>query len=505
MSIKKKSLLQNLQFPAAQTILLIIAALVAILTWIVPAGSYDTLLYNASDQTFIRTSKGIAVILPANKATLDSLQVKIPLEKFTGGAIYKPIGIPNTYQNLPSQPQSFFDFVQAPIKGIIEASDIIFLVLFIGGLVGIMNTIGAFNAGIAWLSKALKGKEFLLIIVTTVLIALGGTTFGLAEETIAFLPILVPVFVAAKYDSLVGMASIYLGSAVGVMCSTVNPFSTIIASDSAGISWTSGLSGRVIMFCICITITILYILYYARKVKKDATKSIIYEDYPEMKKNFGIDPDQPKHQLTHKLRLILFIFLACFVIMIVGVSQLDWWFIEMTSVFFVGAIVIGFIAKMKESAFIESFVKGAGDLLGVVFIIGLARGISILMNDGLISDTILHTASDFTSGMDKLVFTNALFFIYQVLAFFVPSSSGMAVLTMPILSPLADTVQIGREIIVNAFQYGHGLFQLINPTGIVLASLGIVKIGYNKWLKFVLPLYVVLALIVVLVLSLTIL
>jgi uncharacterized ion transporter superfamily protein YfcC len=181
--------------------------------------------------------------------------------------------------------------------------------------------------------------------------------------------------------------------------------------------------------------------------------------------------------------------------MIMGVSQWDWWFIEMTTVFFAGAIVIGFIAKMKENEFINSFLQGAGDLLGVAFIIGLARGITILMNDGLISDSILFYASELTTGMNKGLFVNVLFFIYQGLTFFIPSSSGMAVLTMPILSPLADNVNIGREVIVNAYQLGNGLFNSINPTGLVLASLGLVKIGYEKFLKFMLPLYVILALI----------
>ena len=201
--------------------------------------------------------------------------------------------------------------------------------------------------------------------------------------------------------------------------------------------------------------------------------------------------DQTK-QLTPKLRLIVLVFCLCFLVMIVGVSMLDWWFVEMTSTFLVGAIIIGFISKIKESEFVESFVKGAGELLGVAFIIGIARGVTVRMEDGLISDTMLYHASTITEGMNKGLFTNIMLLIYSGLSFFMPSSSGMAVLTIPILSPLADTVGIGRETIVETYLYRLGLFYLVNPTGLILAALAIVKIGFDKWLKFAFPLLLIL-------------
>ncbi|HWS59647.1 MAG TPA: hypothetical protein VN182_01825 [Flavobacterium sp.] len=492
------------KFPTAQTILLVIAAFVALLTWIIPSGKYDSLLYNKSDNTFIIESKGNKTTIPANQKTLDQLNIKIPLENFTTGAIYKPISIPNTYEKVEPNPQGFFEFVKSPIKGIIESADVIFLVLFIGGLIGIMNLTGAFDAGILWLSTVLKGREYILIILTTSLIALGGTTFGLAEETLAFIPILIPVFIAAKYDAMVAIACIFLGTSVGTMCSTTNPFSTIIASDSAGINWTTGLNERVMMFCICTTVSILYILRYAKRVKNDATKSIIFDQKQEMEKLFGVTKESIAIKLTHRLRIIIFIFSACFILMVIGVSMLDWWYPEMAAIFFIGSIIIGIVAKINESDFVNAFSKGAGELLGVAFIIGIARGISILMKDGGISDTVLYSTTAFTEGMNKSVFTNALFFIYNGLSFFIPSSSGMAVLSMPIMSPLADTVGIGREVIVNVYQFGMGVFAFINPTGLILATLGIAKIGFDKWLKFVWPLVLVLTLITMVFLTLSV-
>ena len=492
--------MKKIKFPTAQTILIIIAGLVAILTWFIPSGKFDSLAFNKAENTFTRTSIDNTKILPATQSTLDALQIKIPLEKFTNGDIWKPISIPNTYHKVESKPQGIIAFIQSPIKGIIEAADIIFLVLFIGGLIGIMNYTGAFDAGISWLAETLKGKEFVLIILVTLLIAIGGTTFGLAEETIAFYPILIPIFLAAKYDAMVALACIYIGSSIGTMCSTTNPFSAIIASDAAGINWTTGLTGRFIMVVLGTLICIIYILRYAQRVKKDPSKSIIFSQKEDIENMFG-NTTHSTIKLSMRLRIILFVFAMCFIIMIYGVSQMEWWFLEMTVVFFVGAVIIGIIGKISEYSFVDVFIKGASDLLGVAIIIGIARGVTVLMNDGQISDTMLYYASNATNGMNKGVFINAMLYIYGGLSFFIPSSSGMAVLTMPVMSPLADGVGIGREAIVNAYQYGMGLFAFISPTGLILASLAIVKVGYNKWLKFVMPLVLILTIFTMIMLT----
>ena len=203
--------MKKIKFPSAQTILLLITAFVVLLTWCIPSGEYDRLSYNKEDNRFIKTSKDKTIILEASQKTLDSLKIKIPLKKFTSGAIYKAISIPETYTKLEAKPQGIKEFILAPLKGIIAVADIIILVLFIGGLVAIVNFTGAFEAGISRLSILLKGKEYILIIVVTSLIALGGTTFGLAEETIAFYPILIPIFIAAKYDAIVALGAVIRG------------------------------------------------------------------------------------------------------------------------------------------------------------------------------------------------------------------------------------------------------------------------------------------------------
>ena len=504
---KEKSKKKKLSFPSCYTIMLIVLILVMGLTYIVPSGKYATLSYNADSNLFTVTSpNGDTTDYDATQNTLDELGIKIDLEKFTNESIWKPVGIPGTYENVETEEKtlikSLMELLNAPIQGIYEGVDIITFILVLGGLIGIVNNTGAFSAGIGSLSRNLKGRELWLIVIVTILIALGGTTFGLAEETIAFYPILIPIFIAAGYDALVGIAAIYLGSSMGTMASTVNPFSTIIASDTAGINWTSGILMRGSMLILGTAICILYIIRYAEKVKKDPTKSLIYSQKKELEDHFLANYDEeniPEFNLRRKL--ILIIFAGAFGVMIYGVSQLGWWFGEMTALFLGITIVMVFLAKLPEKAFVDEFVKGASDLLGVALLVGLSRGITIIMNNGLISDSILYYASDLVNGMNNVIFSTVMFIIYNVLGFFIPSSSGLAVLSMPVMAPLADVVGVGRNVIVDAYQYGQGLINFITPTGLILASLALVNVTYDKWLKFVMPLIGIIAVLSVVMLG----
>ena len=495
-------------FPSAHSILLIIAALIALSTWLIPAGKYDQLQYiKASEQKaahFIHISPTEQKEYPANQASLETLGMKIDLKKFEEGDIWKPVGIPGTFKEVKANPQGFIDWIQSPLKGIMEAIDVILFVLIIGGFIGIVNHSGAFDAGVSSLARAMRGREKWLIIIISSLIALGGTTFGLAEETIAFYPILVPVFLAARYDAMVALATIYIGSAMGTMASTVNPFSAIIASDAAGINWTAGLYGRLFMLVSGMIICLWYIIRYAEKVKKDPANSIIFAQKEAIEALFMKQTANKAPKFTVRIILILLLFLASFVVMIYGVSNLDWWIMEMTTVFFIASVLIAFVASIREKEFVEQFVLGAKDLLNVALIIGVARGVTVLMENGHISDTLLYYASQLVEGMPKQLFANVMLFIYAGLSFFIPSSSGMAVLSMPVMAPLADIVGAEREIVVDAYQYGMGLMAFITPTGLILASLTMVKVTYDKWLKFVMPLLILLTLYTMIILTLSV-
>lgn len=488
MSKEKKT--KKRSFPTAYTVLFIVLIFAATLTYIVPSGLYAKLLYDDTSTNFVVTMPdGSTEELPATQETLDQLGVKVDVEKFTDGSIYKPVAIPGTYEEIESNPQGFVDIITAPIVGIQDTIDIITFVFIIGGIIGLLNNSGAFDAGFAALSRATNGKEYLLIVIITFLIALGGTTFGLAEETIALYPILVPVFVIAGYDALVCIAALYMGSSIGTMFSTVNPFSSVIASNAAGISFTNGLAFRAVGLVIAVIITVVYIIRYAEKVKKNPEKSIIFSQKAEIEHQFlnaHSDKEIPEFTLRRKLMLLLFV--AAFGVMIWGVSSQGWWFTEMTALFLAVGIVIAFMSGLGEKMAVHHFVAGSADLVGVALTIGVARAVNLIMDNGLISDSILNYATNIVDGINGGVFAIIMLFIFLVLGFFIPSSSGLAVLSMPIMAPLADTVGIPRDVVVSAYQYGQGLMAFITPTGLILVTLTMVNVTYDKWLKFILPL-----------------
>ncbi|MGO1469785.1 MAG: YfcC family protein [Tissierella sp.] len=488
---KKK---KKFEFPSAFTVLFIVLILVVVLTYIVPAGAYERLSY-VEDGTFIvEDQSGEQSVMPASQETLDDMNVIMDLEKFEDGSINKPVAIPGTYESIEQQPQGILDFIMAPVDGVLDTVDIMVFVLILGGIIGLINKTGTFDAGISALSKKTQGKQFLLVIVVATLTAIGGSTFGLAEETIALYPILLPIFLSAGYDAIIGIAAIYLGAAIGAMFSTVNPFSIVIASDAAGISFKEGLTFRIIGLVLATAIVLIYIYRYARKVKKDPKNSIIYEAKDRIDNKFleGYDPDNVV-KFNWQRVLMLVVFLGAFPIMVWGVASQDWWFGEMAGLFLAVALIIIFLSGLGEKEAVATFLNGAADLIGVVLIIGVARGINIIMDNGMISDTLLFYASGIIENMNKGIFAVVQMILFSILGFFIPSSSGLATLSMPIMAPLADTVNVSRAIVVTAYNWGHGLMQFITPTGLILATLEMVDVTYDKWLKFVLPLMGIIA------------
>ena len=472
---------------------MIVIFLSALATWLLPAGTYDSLSYSSERNEFTIKRNNTKYQLAANQQVLDSLQIPVSLEAFKEGKIKKAISVPGTYKQVSAKPQGFLEILFAPLKGIYDSIDIILFVLIIGGFIGVFNSSGAFNEGVGFLAEKLKGKESYIIVLVTSLIALGGSTFGLAEETLAFYAILVPVFMAAGYDLIVPVAVIYIGSSMGVMGSTVNPFSTIIASDAAGVNWTVGIISRLIMLVLGLTLSIWYILRYANKIKIDPTKSLLYGS--KLENPFSkVNASLAIKKLKPVTKILLIVFALTFVVMIFGVSALGWWFQEMTALFLVVAVVVGIIQKLGEQNFIKEFINGAKDLLGVSFIIGIARGVTFVLNEGQIADTMLFYAANLVEGMPAVVFLPMLTVVFFILALFISSSSGMAVVTMPIMSSLASVVGVAPEDIVNTYLFGLGIMTFITPTGLILPSLAMVNVKYNTWLKFIWPLLVMLAL-----------
>lgn len=474
-------------FPSAFTVLFIVLLLAAGLTYLVNAGAYAKLVYDLDNKVFIETfPDGTTRELEGTQETLDEIGVSNDITKFQDGSINKPIAVPGTYEKVKPNPQGFGELLLAPIQGVYDSIGIILFVFIIGGVIGVINESGAINAGIAALSRATKGHEYMLIVFVTFLISLGGTTFGLAEETIAFYPILMPVYLAAGYDAIVCIAAIYVGSAIGNMFSTTNPFSVVIGSNAAGINFTQGITFRMIGLAIGFIIATLYIVRYANRVYKKPDESLVYELRDDINTHFKREAKVV--EFTSRRIAILIIFVMSFVVMIYGVSNLGWWFEEMTALFLVAGIVIGIIAGMGEKVFVNTFITGAADLMGVGLVIGIARSINIILENGLVSDSILYSLSTMVSGMDRNIFVILMMFVFMILGFFIASSSGLATLAIPIMAPLADAVNVPRDVIITACIFGQGLMSFITPTGLILASLEMVHVTYNKWLKFILPL-----------------
>lgn len=484
---KKK---RRLQFPTAFTVLFIILILAAVLTYIVPAGLYSKLSYDSEPNIFlVENHLGEVTTFPATQETLENLNIKMNINKFVDGSIKKPIAIPGTYQRIEQSPQGLLSVIMSPIQGIMDTVDIMVFVLILGGIIGLINKTGTFDAGIAALSKRTKGKEFLLVVFVSLLIAIGGTTFGLAEETIALYPILMPIFLASGYDAIVCIAAIYMGSSIGSMFSTVNPFSVVIASDAAGISFNEGLAFRGISLVLAMIITLIYIYRYARKIKNDPQSSLIYEDKEKIEEKFLKHYDlENVVPFNWRRILMLVVFLGAFPVMIWGVSTGVWWFPEMSGLFLTVTFIIAFLSGFSEKEAVNTFIEGAADLIGVVLIIGVARAINIVMDNGVISDTLLNYTSSIIGNMNRGVFSAVQMVLFSFLGFFVPSSSGLATLSMPIMAPLADTVGLSRAVVVTAYNWGQGWMAFITPTGLILATLEMVDVTYNKWLKFILPL-----------------
>ncbi|TDE18287.1 YfcC family protein [Dyadobacter psychrotolerans] len=481
---------QKKSFPQPLTILMVAIVLSAISTWLLPAGGYSKL--SVVDKSFsISDSKG-DTLLPLNQETLDRLGLRISVTKFTNGEVLKPVSVPNTYQQEKSNPQGFINVIQAPVKGIYDSIDVIMFILVMGGFICIFNETRAIEKGVASLSYAMKGKEPYLIVVLTFLFAFCRASYGMEEEALMFYPILVPVFLAAGYDLLVPFAVIFGGNSVGGIAAFSNPFSTIIASNAAGINWKDGIYERVIIFFLLTALFTWYVLRYAAKVKKDPSASLVIkiDGLVKVPYDLGLSEQPVPEKLELKTKMLLLIFLATFLGMIGGTIFLQWWTLEMSSLLLAASILTGLLANMSEAKIVSSFVRGAESLLSVAFIIGAARGITIILNDGHVGDSILYYTGNVVAQVPQSVFILMLFVFFFFFSLFVTSTSGMAVLTMPIMGTLAIMVNIPGNQIVNSYLYGMNIMFFVSPTGLLLPSLALVNVSVKVWIRFITPILV---------------
>ena len=450
------------RFPTAYTILFALIVLMAVLTWVLPAGQY---------------------------------------QRVANEALGKDAPVPGTYQVVEPAQQGVFDVLLAPITGFYNQStgmanaiDVSLFVLVIGGFLGVVNATGAINTGIERVMLRLKGREKWMIPALMLLFAAGGSTYGMAEETLAFYVLLIPLMIAVGYDALTGVAVIMVGAGIGVIGSTINPFSTAIASNAAGIPFTQGLALRLVILALGWLICVAYVMRYAERVRKDPASSLVADLKASNEAHFLRNrEDHGASVLTTRQMLILLMFGATFAAMVWGVASQGWWMAEMSALFLASSIAVGLVAWLGEKPFTTAFVDGARDLLGVALVIGLARGIVVIMDQGKITDTILHTFEGWITGMPDVAFVNALFATEGLLSLLVPSTSGLAVLSMPILAPLSDFAGVPRNLAVTAFQTAIGITNLVTPTyAVVVGALAIGRVPYQRWVRFIWPLMLML-------------
>ena len=440
------------------------------------------------------------------------------------------------------------DFCTAPVKGFADALPVCLFVMILGGFLGMMTETGALDNGIAVLVQKLKGNEIMLIPVLMLIFSLGGTTYGMCEETVPFYALLAATMMAAGFDPMVGAATVLLGAGCGCLGSTVNPFAVGAAVDAltgVGIevnqSIIIGLGA--VLWIVTTAMSIFFVMSYAKKVKADKGSTILsMQELKDAEEAHGKAASEVHKEvkLTGRQKGVLIAFAFTFVVMIVGFIPLadlnegvanffdagavydadgnavvqgwsalitglpigQWYFDEASTWFFLMAVLIGIIGGLSEKQIVNTFITGAADMMSVVLVIALARGISVLMANTGLDVFVLDAAANALAGLSGVIFAPMSFLVYFGLSFLIPSTSGMATVSMPIMGPLAVKLGFSPEVMVMIFSAAIGVVNLFTPTsGAIMGGLALAKIEWTTWLKFALKLIVALSIVCAIILT----
>ena len=433
------------RIPHTYVLLFGLMIIAAAATWVIPAGSYDRVIKD-----------GRELIDPESYRPADG----------------KPAGIPGILMAFP--------------KAMAEVADIIFYIFIIGGAFGVLNQTGAIQSGIHSLVRRLGGKRTLLLIVLTLVFAVGGGSIGIAEETLVFLPALLLLARSLGYDSLVAGGIALVGANAGFASAFMNPFTVGVAQGIVGLPLFSGLEFRLVLWTIMATVTILFMVRYASKVKARPEISLMY-DLDQKRAPVEAAGDQQKFTGRHSA--VLIVALLALVLLAIGALRWHWGIRELSALFFGLAVVAGPVGRLSLDETAKSFIKGAADLTYAGLVVGLARSILVIMRDAQVMDTLTHALAATIRHWPSSISAIGIYIIQNLLHFFVPSGSGQAAVSMPILAPLGDLLGITRQTNVLAYQLGNGLTNVFIPTqGYFMAALGILGIPWSKWVRWLLPL-----------------
>lgn len=433
------------QFPHVYVILLTVVVFCAILTYFVPAGQYDR----------VENADGRLVVDPSS------------------------------YHQVESTPVGLFDVLNSVPKGMADTAQIIFFIFIVGGAFGVVNATGAFEAGIGKITKTMAGKEKLIIPIVMFVFSLGGAVFGMAEETLPFIPIMVTLSIALGFDSLTGVAIVLAGAGAGFSGAFMNPFTIGVAQGISGLPLFSGMGFRIVVYVVMVSITIGMVYMYASRIKKNPEKSIMYE-FDKTREDV-LDLNEIK-DMTNSHKYVLVAVAVTIGLLVFGVIKYGWYIQEISGLFLGMAIVVAIAGKLGLNGFAEELVKGMSELAGGALVVGFARAILVVLTDSNLIDTLLYVTSDMVSSLPSSLTAIGIYIFQCILSYVIPSGGGQAAVSMPIMAPLADLVGVTRQTAVLAYQFGDGISNIFTPTsGYFMAGLAMAKVPWNKWAKWFLP------------------
>jgi len=440
----------KLKFPNTFVLLFSLLALIALATWLVPGGQFETQLVDG-----------------------------------------KKLIVPGSFHGVEGRPQGPVALMMAPIKGFVEAALIIGFVLIVGGAFAVLQKTEAIDAMIKSVAKAHSRSSLVragLIPVFVVLFSLGGATFGMAEEAIPFVLIFIPLALALKYDSIVGIAIPFVGSQIGFASAFLNPFNVGVAQGIAGLPLFSGIGYRLLVWALATTVTIAFLMWYAARIRRQPELSPCYAQDQLRRRELDLAGFESFAGMRRTHKLVLLIFVATLASMIFGVIRFNWYIEEIAALFLLMALLVGLVGRLQPDAWVAAFMHGAKDLVSTALVIALAKGTVILMREGQIIDTLLHALTPFVASASPIIAAQKMFLIQSVINFFIHSGTGQAALTMPIMAPLADLVGVSRQTAVLAFQLGELTTPVIPTSGITVGVLALAGVPWSKWARWMLPL-----------------
>lgn len=398
----------------------------------------------------------------------------------------RTVVVPGSYQYVEQSPVGFFGLFTAIPTGMEKGASIIFYIFIVGGAFGIIRATGAIEAGIGKVVSKLEGSEKWMIPISMFLFSIGGFSFGMAEESIIFVPIGILLARAMGFDAVTGTAMITMGAASGFIGGMLNPFTVGVAQSIAEIPLFSGLGFRFVIYFFILGFGIWYVMRYAQKVKKDPSQSVIADIESKAKAEGQVLKAEEVQDLNLRHLLVFLILVGGLAFNVFGVFHWEWFLKELAASFLIMGIVAGLVGKLSVNKIFDSFVEGAKALTFGALIVGFARAITVVMEEGKIIDTVISAMAGSLANLPDMLTVISMFAFQSVLNFFIPSGSGQAAATMPIMVPIADLVGISRQVVVLAFQYGDAISNSIIPTsGALMGYLAVGGIPYERWVKFV--------------------